>query len=716
MADGTAPQGDANTQDAVEYLALTTEAESTDRTKSQQDEKFSYGEQWELPDQQSRMLDERPALSINSTGAYCRKIVNAMREMRPRMKAHPTDGFATREVAKVVTGLLRHVEVNSNAEISYDVGCDQAVRGGWGYWRVRWDYVREDSFDKDMYIDPIYNRFSVYFDPNSVMLDGSDAERCLITDEIPRALFRKQFPGAAEMPFMEGAVGDASLAMWASKENIRIAEWFSVQRKKARLVRLMGQQGPLDLYEDELPNAETLRQMGLQLVGERESFKRAVHWQKQTGVEVLEQQDWPGRYIPVVPVYGPRAWIDGRMVKFSAVTDARDPQLMINFWNTAATECVAQSPKAKWIAAAGTLDGFESDYAKANTSAKPVLYYNLIDVEGKPAPAPVRVQPEGPPQGMLVLLASAENNLRGVMGMNDPEIRNPNFPKSGRAIRAEQIQTELSNFHFYDNLTASICHTGRIVLDTGRAAKVWEGQQVRRIIGDDGKPSLVTLNRQQAAIGKVLNDVTVGNYDVVMQTGPGTATRHEEGQEAMLAVLDTPLGEKIAATSDDIIMRNMDFQGADAIADRLAAANPLAQIDEDSDVPPAAQMRIKALEQQLEGATKAIQDLEADKKYRMSVEGLRQEGANKRTLMQETAETERTVLKGQAELVVENAENEAWMRDTMTEAVTRLSVAELNGFVKLLTTKQQGEISDRAAERQIAAKAEEAERDVRGVT
>ena len=45
-------------------------------------------------------------------------------------------------------------------------------------------------------------------------------------------------------------------------------------------------------------------------------------------------------------------------------------------------------------------------------------------------------------------------------------------------------------------------------------------------------------------IQRVLNDVTVGKYDVVIDAGPGYQTKREEGAEQMLMLLDTKgLGE-----------------------------------------------------------------------------------------------------------------------------------------------------------------------------
>jgi hypothetical protein len=114
---------------------------------------------------------------------------------------------------------------------------------------------------------------------------------------------------------------------------------------------------------------------------------------------------------------------------------------------------------------------------------------------------------------------------------------------------------------------------------------------VLRIIGADGKPDLTTLNDLQAT-GEVLNDVTVGLYDVVMDTGPGYNSKRMEAVEAIMPLMAQ---NEIFQVAGDLLFRNMDFPGADVIADRLAAMNPLAKIDEKSPIPPQVQMKMMQL-------------------------------------------------------------------------------------------------------------------------
>jgi hypothetical protein len=695
----------ASVDEAVEFLRQANDAESENRQEGLEALQFSYGAQWPQYAIASRGL-ERPQLTINETNTYIKKVTNSQRQQRPRGKASPVDSQADVQVAKVITGIGRHVENNSDADHAYDTAFDFAARIGWGYWRMRTDFVSEDSFDQDIYIDPIKNPFCVYFDYASTLPDGSDAEKGLITDLMAKDAFKVAHPDASLNGFTDRGTGDSD-PDWVTDTSIRVAEYYCIERKKEKLVMLTD--GTL-IWADELPRIKRLMvQAGIGIKGERDSFKRVVKWQKQTAMEILEEKVIPGRYIPIVPVYWTDVVIESRRLKFGLVKDAMDPARMNNFWQTAITEALALAPKAKWLLPEGADEGHENEFKNANLAASPTLHYKTTGVDGREIPPPQRIAPEMPPSGFIEAAFMASQNLSRVMGVFDPAVRGGAQHKSDKTLNAERGQSENTNFDGYDNLTRSIKHTWRIML--GWIPHVYDTQRVQRIIGEDGRDSLVTLNEKKAVDGveKVMNDMTVGTYDVVMQTGPGYDTRRQEGAAAMLELLNTPLGEKIAAVGDDLIVRDMDFFGADPLADRLAAANPLAQIDDKSEIPPKVQMMIKGLQQQLQQAGQVIQQLETENKYRFKVQEIKEEGATKRALMKETNDAhERHITQAQKQ------------HDTETYALSAQNVAEINGLVKILTSKTEHgnrlremlmefEHNTAMQDKQLAAKSEQSE-------
>lgn len=682
-------------KEAVAFLREVSEAESTNRVEGLDDLKFRYGDQWPSEIQNSRTLQERPCLTINETDAFCRQVENQQRQQRPRIKVHAVDDFADPKIAKVISGLIRHIEVNSDADNAYDLGFSFATTIGWGYLRMRTDFCREDSFDQDIYIDQVENPFTVYFDPHSKLPDGSDAEKALITDLMKKEAFEKAYPGAKTSGFTELAAGDM-LTDWVTEGDVRLAEYYYIEREKAKLVMLSNKS---ILWADQIPKPELLAQVGVKVIGERDSFRSKVKWCKQTAFEILEKKDIPGRFIPVIPVYGNSFIVNGRKNRFGLVRFAKDPQRMVNFWQTAVTESLALAPKAKWLMAAGQDEGFENEWAQANISTRPILHY-LPRVDGQEVAPPNRQQPEPPPAGFIQASMMASQNLSRVLGIYDPGVSQSSLHKSDKTINAEDQQTDQSNFQYYDNLTRSMKHVGRICL--GWIPIIYDTERVVRIIGEDGRPSLDTVNEKKQemspegqAIDKVLNDVTVGEYDIVMDTGPGYDSKRQEAVATFTQMLGTPLGEKIAQVADDVIVRNLDVPGADVIADRLAAANPLAQIDEESEIPPKVQMMIKGLQNQLQQAQQMIQQQGLEIKFRTNIEKMKQDGEDKRELLRQTTK---------AHDIEKMAATK--QHDTEVRALTAQNVAEINAMAKLFiahidTSDLEKELEQRNSEQTI---------------
>jgi hypothetical protein len=657
---------DPRIQEAIEFLKLANDADTMNRQEALEDLKFGGGDQWPVELQNSRNLESRPVITVNKVDNYCRQVCNQQRQQRPRIKVHAMNTHDDMVDAQVVQGIIRHIEVNSNADHAYDNAFEYAVRMGWGFMRVRTDYVSEDSFDQEIFIDPVDNPFTVYFDPNSVAPDGSDADRCLITTMMPKKEFSKLYPKASVdggTSFTQRGTGD-SQSEWITKEDIRLAEYYYTVREKATLYQLSDGSST---FSDDKDFFNRLAMAGITVIDQRPSYKKTIKYCKLTANDVVEEGSWAGRYIPIVPVYGRHIVIGDKRKKFGMIRYAKDPQRMYNFWQTSITEGVALAPKAKWLLAEGQDEGHENDWAQANIKSFPVLRYKQTDIEGRPAPVPVRLQPEPPQQGVMAAAQGVDDDIKSIMGVFDPaQLGQGNI--SGKALNGQQQQVDLTNYDYYDNLTRSIAHVGKICLDL--IPKIYDTERVMRIIGDDGKPDLLTINQREAT-GRVLNDMSVGQYDIVMDTGPGYDSKRQEAVANIGPILaaDPALMEKIG----DLYFRNQDFPGADTIADRLATLNPLAQIDEQSDVPPQVQMQLAQAKKQVEDMQQQMQAMALDLKYGQSVAQIKEDASTKRKLMDVTSRAHNT--ETMAEVKV---------NDQNTRSITSQNKTEIDAIVQLL--------------------------------
>ena len=685
---------------AKKFLKLANDADTNNRSEALEDLKFAAGDQWPVEIQNSRNLEARPCLTINKLDAYVRQVTNQQRQQRPRIKVHGMNSQSDAKVADILTGICRHIEVNSDADHAYDNAFNYAVRCGFGYWRVTTDYISDKTFDQDIFIEQIHNPFTVYFDPNSVLPDGSDAEMCLVTQIVSKKEFEKMYPDAEQgVGFTQRGTGDSN-AEWVMKEDIRIAEFWYTEHKKDVLCLLSD---GTKVFKSKLPPKEDLLISGVYIVDERPTLRKQVKMIKCTAIEVLEEYDWPSKFIPIVPVYGEEFVVDNKRKKYGMVRQAKDAQRMYNFWKTAITESVALAPKAKWLLAEGQDEGHENEWAQANIKSMPVLRYKQKDIEGVTAPVPTRIQPESPPAGIMAAADGINMDMQAILGIFDPSQQLAGN-MSGKALNGQQQQVDLTNFHYYDNLTRSIKHTAKIILDL--VPTIYDNARVMRIIGDDGKPDLVEINKvaqDEQGIQKILNDVTVGEYDVVMDTGPGYNSKRQEAVDAMMPLLSKD--PQLMNVAGDLIFRNMDFPGADIIADRLAAANPMAQIDEKSPVPPQVQMQLKQSQATIQQLQQQLQGMQLQLKNRSDIEQMRQEAETKRTLIKETNKAHDIELRDQERHRDMMLRTDTQAHDTVIKTQTQLEVerikADLAIYLSHLDRLSEHEAKAEAIERAI---------------
>jgi hypothetical protein len=114
--------------------------------------------------------------------------------------------------------------------------------------------------------------------------------------------------------------------------------------------------------------------LAVEVVGRpREARSHKVTHTLLSGAEVLEKpQTWPGRFIPIIPVFGDEVNVEGKRFLRSLVRDAKDPQRNYNYWRTAATELVALAPKAPFIGARGSFDTDATNGPRPTPRATPL--------------------------------------------------------------------------------------------------------------------------------------------------------------------------------------------------------------------------------------------------------------------------------------------------------------------------------------------------------
>jgi hypothetical protein len=566
---------------------------------------------------QGQTINARPTLTINKLPQHVRQVTNDMRQNRPGAKVIPVDDDADVQVAEIFNGMIRHIEYISDADVAYDTACENQVAYGEGYITLMTEYCEPDTFDQDIKIGRIRNSFSVYMDPLIQDPTGADAKYCFITEDLTKAEYERQYPDAAPISTLQSlGVGDQSISNWLNEDTVRIASYYYIDYEKAKLNMYPGGQTAFQ----NTPEDKQLRAFYGEPKRTRESVNPKVKYCKINGYEILEQNDWAGKWIPVIRVVGNEFEVDGRLYVSGLVRNAKDAQRMYNYWVSQEAEMLALAPKAPFIGYGGQFEGYEDKWKTANTNNWPYLEVNpdVTDGQGAVLPLPQRAQPPMASSGLLQAKAGASEDIKSTTGQYNASLGMGSNERSGKAILARQREGDVGTYHYGDNLTRAVRHVARQLVDL--IPKIYDTQRIARIIGEDGETKMVKINPEQPepvkkivdeqgiVIEKIYNP-GVGKYDVVATTGPGYATKRQEALEAMAQLLQG--NPQLWSVAGDLFVKNMDWPGAQEMAKRFQKTiDP--KFLEDSDESPAlqaAQMQIQAMGQEMEQMHQMIQNV-----------------------------------------------------------------------------------------------------------
>lgn len=558
---------------------------------------------------QGQTINARPCLTINKLPQHVRMVTNEQRQNRPSGKVIPADDNADIEVAAIYDGMVRHIEYMSDADVAYDTACENQVTYGEGYIRILTEYCDENSFDQDLRIGRVRNSFSVYMDPMSQDPTGADAEFCFITEDLTKEEYEREYPNAAPLSSMlASGVGDQYLSQWLDENTIRIAEYFYYKHEKATLNLYPGNNS----FFEGTPEDKDMKRMGVKPIRSRQVDRKKVMWMKTNGYEVLQEQEWAGKWIPVVRVIGNEFEVEGQIYISGLVRNAKDAQRMYNYWTSQEAEMLALAPKAPFIGYGGQFEGYEMQWKTANTTNWPYLEVNpdVTDGAGAVLPLPQRAAPPLPQTGLIQAKMGASEDIKSTTGQYDSSLGIGGNERSGRAILAREKQGDTGTYHYVDNLARAIRHITRQLVDL--IPKIYDTQRIARIVGIDGEVDMVKINPEQPEPVKEIRDMEsgilvekiynpgVGKYDVVVTTGPSYMTKRQESMDAMSQILQG--NPQLWSVAGDLFVKNMDWPGAQELAARLAKTiDP--KLLENGDKDPAlqaAEQQIQAMGQEME--------------------------------------------------------------------------------------------------------------------
>ena len=688
--------------EALERWRICDNAETEFRIQGEEDLKFLNLEQWDQDVLKKR--NDRPSLVIDQIGEPFRQLIGRQKAAKPSLLAVPIDSGADVDTAEVFQGLIRQIENKGHAKTARDEAFKNAVAVGFGYYRLVTEYENEDDeaaplnvmFDQSIKYQPIENPMSVFRDPMCPLHEPEKCRFVFVIENLPKSEFERRYPD--KIATSEAAFQSTGLEMpdWydAKEDTVRVADYFyieDVEGQEVVLIRTPENQ-EISVAADMVPE-------GFEVIQRRRLQKRVVRQAKISGAEILEGNEnltegrvWPGRFIPVIPIWGESLMVEGRRRLRGMVRAARGPQRMYNYQCSELVYELALSPKSKVLASVEAIEGLEPLWDKAATQAFPALLTKAYDAEGRALPPPTVAQFTDPNkiQALVVAINQHKSDLRTTTGWydaTDPNRRGAD--QSGKAILARKESQAEGNTNYHENFGEALIYEGMVLLDLIPKIYTRPGRVIRLAgLEDDTQSKMKTLGDEYQGKSGVsrIYEWGAGKYDVVVTIGASYVTRRQEAAAWQMDLMKV-LPPQMAAAMAPLAVKNLDGPGNREISERLNATLPpkLQGDKEETQLPPEVRQRLEQAQQMIQQLSQRVSQLsgsiEMDEvKANKDLTRTRESDQTKERVARIAAETEiaRTRMELIKELMKMDADGSQLLAQEETKRLLKLADLEVS--------------------------------------
>lgn len=611
---------DAEPKDIRDLFQLD-QAEWADiRKEGQKDMRYVAGDPWEEKDRKARKDAGRPCLSLDELGQYVNQCINDVRQNKRGIKVSPVGRGATDETAAFRQGKIRDIEYRSNAQQAYTTGFENAIQRGYGFWRIKAQYVQESvseptaaSLDQELRIEPIVNPDMVTPDPYALRSDFSDGKRLFYHESWSKQDFERRFKKAETIDSGAWAgMMQSAGETWVQHDRILIAEYWVKELARTRTLYLLK---PSDLQGQPIATfADKTKPESDRILKSREVDEFKVVQYFTNGLEILSKADWPGQSIPFVSCYGKVLFVDtgggSKRTILSLIRLARDPYMLYCYYRTCEAELVGMTPKFPYFAYDGQLapDQLLNLQKSLHEPIAVILVKPVLDAAGGQVLGMPQRQPYEPPiQGLEVGAEAARRAIQAAMAISPlPSQAQRHNEKSGVALRQIEESGQKGTFHFVDHYDEAITRTGAILdeliphyYDTARDTSIRK---------PDDSVSMVRINdpnaQQDGQPAHIQTDL--GDHDVTISVGPAMASEREASSAFADVIVSSPEIAQVIGPQKmaKLIGLSIKLKGLGPIGDEMAEVIDPAPKQDD---PNAAKQQMGQMQQQIQEMQQALQ-------------------------------------------------------------------------------------------------------------
>ena len=502
---------------------------------AQQCDAFYRGEQWDEADISALDDQGRPALTINTILPTVNTVLGEQSTRRADVQFKPR-GNGNQETADVLSRLYMQIADNNKLEWLESQAFADGLIQDRGWFDVRIDFsdhingeVRVETKDPlDIIIDPDAKEYdprtwNEIFETKWMSIEEIEetygqekADKLRMIAEVGTTL------GADSMEYEDETYGDTD------KENYHGADYPNnpedartlrsirvVERQHYKLKDCILYVDPVTGDKRDVPydwgkkkREKFADDYGLYIV---EKKKRAVRWTVTADTVVLHD-DWsPYEHFTLVPYFP--YWRRGK--PFGMVRNLISPQEQLNKISSQELHIVNTTANSGWIVESGSLTGMTADDLEEHGAETGlVLEFN------RGSTPPGKIPPNQIPTGLDRIAQKAASNIKQISGISDSMLGTDGAEVSGVAIQAKQNRGVLMIQVPLDNLKKTRQYLAEKVLNL--VQRYYTEERVIQITdeSDPFKPREPMAINQVTPEGQIINDLTLGEYDVIIATAP----------------------------------------------------------------------------------------------------------------------------------------------------------------------------------------------------
>lgn len=507
--------------------------------KANKCEDFVAGEQWDDADKASLRMSRRPALTINKVLITLASITGEQIETRNEISFRPRSGAPTGN-SELFTKLMRFIgDQNQLNWVRSGVFADGVVTSR-AYYDVRLDFTKNVAGEVRIIQE---NPRFVLPDPDATQMDPTTWSDVIVTkwhsaDDIEMMYSKADADILRGRNSSSWEYGQDSMDVGFDRLGggfVHAANVTDELRGSMRSIRVIERQhrvltkvkvfvdvktGMKRPVPDEWDDAavESMVAMNPNLVVTKELIRK-IRWTV-TAEDLVLHDSWsPYKHFTIVPYFP--VFRTGRTI--GLIEGLIDPQELLNKTISQELHVVNTMANSGWKVRSGALLNMTMDELE-ETGAKTGL---VLETQGDPEKDIVKITPNAIPSGLDRISFKAENFIKSISGRGDSVMGLDRADVSGKAIGEKKSSADVPLRPALDNLERADWMMARVVLDC--VQEFYTDPRILNITKDDltGEMETVNINMPQPGSGEVLNDLSLGEFDVVVVSQAAKRTLEE---------------------------------------------------------------------------------------------------------------------------------------------------------------------------------------------